>query len=115
MFSAPNSFLHYAKFWPSSHAVRLLNKSGDERLEQSAAVEQKYPLMVSLASPEAARRVEPLDRLFLSLEPFEPAKPDVVWRNLGRIRPGRAEKGTGYFSVVRSSDRMLEALRAENS
>jgi hypothetical protein len=25
------------------------------------------------------------------------------------------EKGTGYFSIVRSSDRMLEALRAENS
>jgi hypothetical protein len=25
------------------------------------------------------------------------------------------EKGTGYFSVVRSSVRMLEALRAENS
>ena len=25
------------------------------------------------------------------------------------------ERGTGYFSVVRSTGRMLEALRAENS
>ena len=36
---APNP-LHYEKFWPGSDAVRLLNKSGVERLEHGAAVER---------------------------------------------------------------------------
>ena len=36
--------------------------------------------MLSLACPEAARRVEPLEQ-------FEPTKADVLCVKLGRIRP----------------------------